>query len=143
MDSHGLAGATVFVTGVAVMKSREADPPGGRKNSILSGTVPPTITVTITNCGASTALGSVMVTVPVYVPAASEPVWSAIETGMQLPLKEQECFAPMLGTSHGTDEDVCRLSEPSPRFPASTVWVSPFDPGTTATVNAVCVSASR
>ena len=48
----------------------------------------------------------------------------------------------MLGTSHGTDEVAVRLSVPSPRFPASTVWVAPFDPGTTATVNAVCVSAS-
>ncbi len=65
IESHGLAGATVFVTGVAVMKSCEAIPPGGTKNSSLSGTVPPTITVTITNCGASTAFGSEIVTVPV------------------------------------------------------------------------------
>ena len=41
-----------------------------------------------------------------------------------------------------TDEVAVRLSVPSPRFPASTVWVAPSDPGTTATVNAVCVSAS-
>jgi hypothetical protein len=109
---------------------------------MLLGTAPPTIAVTETNCGAFTALGSEIVTVPVYVPAANDAVWSAIATGIQGPFSEQVVVAPTVGASHGTDEDAVRLSVPSPTLPASTVWVAPFDPGTTDTVNAVCVSTS-
>jgi hypothetical protein len=83
-----------------------------------------------------------MVTVPVYVPAANVEVCSAIATGMQGPFSEHLVDVPTVGTSQVTDEEAVRLSVPSPRFPASTVWLAPFDPGTTDTVNAVCVRTS-
>src|SRR5258708_1643459 len=62
--------------------------------------------------------------------------------GMQGPFKEQVVLLPIVGASHGTEDVAVRLSVPLPTFPASTICVSPFDPGTTATVNAVCVRTS-
>src|ERR1700693_1247089 len=109
---------------------------------MVLGTAPPTITVTVTDCGASRALGSLMVTVPVYVPAASDAVSNAIAIGMQGPLSEHVGGFLTVEPSQGTDDEVVRLSVPSPIFPASTVCVAPFDPGTTATENAVCVRTS-
>ena len=86
---------------------------------MLLGTVPPTQAVTTTNCGASTAVGSAMVTVPVYVPAANDAVCKAIAIGMQGPLREQVVEFPTVAASHGTDEVAVRLRVPSPRFPAN------------------------
>jgi len=80
--------------------------------------------------------------VPVYVPAANAEVCNAIATGMHGPLSEHVVDVPTVGTSQVTDEEAVRLSVPSPIFPASRVWVVPFDPGTTDTVNAVCVRVS-
>jgi len=98
--------------------------------------------VTTTNCGASTAVGSAMVTVPVYVPAVNDAVCNAIAIGMQGPLREQVVELPTVGASQLTDEVAVRLSVPVPRLPANRFWVAPADPGTVETVKAVCVRTS-
>ena len=65
-----LAAAALRLTAEELLKlglidSVVAEPPGGRKYSRLFGTSPPISTVTVTNCGASMALGSATVTSPV------------------------------------------------------------------------------
>src|ERR1035437_2206813 len=79
--------------------------------------------------GASTALGSLTVTMPVAVPAGRAEVFKANWSGVQRPLRplcnEQARCAPAgEGTIQGTDEEgVPRLSDPSPALYASTVCV--------------------
>lgn len=60
-------------------------PPGATYRSTLAGTAPPTCTITVIVCGASTAFGSLTVTIPVVVPADSPDVFSANCSGMQVP----------------------------------------------------------
>src|SRR5258706_11883799 len=84
-----------------------------------------------------------MVTVPVNVPFANDEVFSAICTGVQEAPRLQGCCAPRFAVSQVTEEEVCRLSAPSPTLAVSKVCVGPFAPAATETENAVCVSASR
>src|ERR1035437_9911270 len=84
--------------------------------------------------GASTALGSLTVTMPVAVPAGSAEVFKANWSGVQRPLRplcdEQARCAPAgEGTIQGTDEEgVLRLSVPSAALYASTVYALPLAP---------------
>src|ERR1035437_9076974 len=86
--------------------------------------------------GASTALGSLTVTMPVAVPAGRAEVFKANWSGVQRPLRplcdEQARCAPAgEGTIQGTDEEgVLRLSVPSAALYPSAVWARPWAPGT-------------
>src|SRR5205085_11060839 len=84
-----IAGALArFVTVVRrllpVVKDVCATPLGGRNRSRVAGTPLPICTVTVMVWGASMALGSFTVTMPVYLPRASDAVFRAIFTGTQV-----------------------------------------------------------
>src|ERR1035437_8457231 len=84
--------------------------------------------------GASTALGSLTVTMPVAAPAGSAEVFKVNWSGVQTPLRplcdEQARCAPAgEGTIQGTaGEGVGRSTEPSATLCASTVWALPLAP---------------
>src|ERR1035437_6574829 len=72
--------------------------------------------------GASTALGSLTVTMPVTVPAGRAEVFRENWSGVQRPgCDEQARCAPTVPEIHVTDEVSFRLSEPSAALYASTV----------------------
>src|ERR1700736_570605 len=64
-------------------------------------------------------------------------------TGIQLFPKSQPCVGPSVGASHDTDDETCKLSEPSPLLPASTLSAAPLEPCAVDSVRAVCESARR
>ena len=80
----------------------------------VEGTAPPICTVTVMVWGASTALGSLTVTIPVAMPAGRPEVFKANWSGMQRPgCDEQARCAPTEPPIQETDEESVRLSEPS------------------------------
>src|ERR1019366_2122486 len=113
--------------------------PGATETLRLEGTAPPICTVTVMVWGASTALGSLTVTMPVAVPAGRAEGVKANWSGGQRPLRplcdEQARCAPAgEGTIQGTDEEgVLRLSVPSAALYASTVCALPLAPWTMET----------
>jgi hypothetical protein len=91
-------------------------------------------TVTVIVCGASTAPGAETVMMPVYPAgdAASDAVFSANVSGMQLAAAEVDAHAraaPTVGVIHAADELSESDSVPSPALYASTTCVTPFVPG--------------
>src|SRR5579872_6741059 len=78
-------GALLFAY-VALLVGMEyvAVPLGGTYRVRLGGTLPPIATVTVMVCGASTAFGSLTVTMPVAVPAGSELVFNDRLMGRQV-----------------------------------------------------------
>jgi hypothetical protein len=115
---------TVVESVLPVVKVVDADPPGGKYKSIESGTALPIWTVTVMVWGASTALGSDTVTVPVYSPRARDEVLNAILTKLVAVTDAaiQETFAPAESE---------RL--PSPALVAATSCWGPFCPVATNT----------
>src|SRR5664280_1115281 len=96
---------------------------------MLVGTALPICTVTVMVCGASTALASLTVTMPVTDPAGRAEVFRVNWSGMQLPgCDEQARCAPTVPAIHGTDEVSFRLSAPSATLYASTVCVCKAPP---------------
>src|ERR1035438_5100167 len=80
-------------------------------------------------CGASTALGSLTVTIPVTVPAGSAEVFKASCSGVQVPDRDAHArWAPTEPAIQATDEVRLRLSEPSAALYASTVCALPLAP---------------
>jgi len=100
----------------------------------VEGTAPPISTVTVIVCGASTVLGAVTVTMPVYAvaDAASDAVLSPKINGthdVAALVVVQARGVPTLGVIHGTDELTESKSVPAPALYASTVWLIPLAPG--------------
>jgi hypothetical protein len=75
------------------------------------------------------AFGSPTVTVPVYVPRASDAVWNATWIGKHVPARLLHGrAAPAVATAHGADEETWSDNAPSPAFQASSVCTAPFAP---------------
>ena len=80
-------------------------------------------------CGASTALGSLTVTMPVTVPAGSAEVFKAGCSGVQMPDRDAHArWAPTEPAIQEADEVRLRLSEPSAALYASTAGALPLAP---------------
>ncbi len=119
----------LVVSGLLVEKVMPRVDPAATYTSTLAGTPPPICTVTVMVCGASTALGSLTVTIPVEIPAASPEVLSAKVSGKQVPLRVvQARCVPMLAPIQVTEEVAARFSDPSPMLYASTVCALPLAP---------------
>src|ERR1017187_2851542 len=120
---------TVAPSWLLVENSRSRVAPGAAYTSRLAGTPPPICTVTVMVCGASTALRSLTVTMPVTVPAGSVEVFKANCSGVQVPDRDAHARgAPTEPAIQETEEVRLRLSEPSAALYASTVCALPLAP---------------
>src|ERR1017187_2031498 len=106
---------TVEASWLLVEKRRSRVEPGATETSMLPGMTPPICTVTVMVWGASTALGSLTVTMPVAAPAGRAEVFKTNWSGVQsaTATDKHARWASFVGTIQETDEERLRLSEPS------------------------------